>query len=128
MKLLPLRNNKKDWRILVKLKINKFILEWFREKVNAQELALIKTNPNPHGEDSYCNCAGDRRTSNMCWGNYFQNYDIAENMHWNFYPKWKKRLKLFGAVQKYINHQTTRFLKMKAKHHLEMRKYERTNQ
>ena len=33
-----------------KLKINKFILEWFRDKVNAQELALIKTNPNPHGE------------------------------------------------------------------------------
>ena len=60
---------------------------------------------------------------------YCENdYDIAENMHWNFYPKWKKRLKLFGAVQKYINHQTTRFLKMKAKHHLEMRKYERTNQ
>ena len=56
----------------MKLKINKFILEWFRDKVNAQELALIKTNPNPHGEDSYCNCAGDRRTSNMCWETTFK--------------------------------------------------------
>ena len=75
----------------MKLKINKFILEWLRDKVNAQESVFYKENPNAHGE--YCNCAGDRRTSGMCFGTYFQNYDIAENMHWPFYPKWRKRLK-----------------------------------
>ena len=99
----------------MKLKINKFILEWFRDKVNTQELALIRTNPNPHGEDSYCNCAGDRRTSNMCWETTFKIMTLRKICTGSSYPKWKKRLKMFGAVQKYIDHQTSRFFKDESK-------------
>ena len=100
----------------MKLKINKFILEWFRDKVNAQELALIKTNL-IHGEDSYCNCAGDRRTSNMCWETTFKIMTLLKICTGTFIPNGKRDSN--GLVQfKNISTIRQQVLKMKAKHHL----------